>query len=131
MIQAGPECHITATEMAVNRRKWLVFTSDKSFDALIHNFLRCSGGDDMGDRALSCGQSGNAWHRASLADRENRRRAAMRANSGSGESKSNQRDPTLRDRERARGKSGEAITGEKKAGTTANRKPARSQTGSP
>lgn len=38
----------------------------------------------------------------------------MRDNSGKGESKNNLRDPTLKEHERARGVSGEAIQGEKK-----------------
>jgi hypothetical protein len=49
----------------------------------------------------------------------------MRDNSGSGESKNNNRNPTLRDHERERGRSGEAITGDKKAGSEPDRKPAR------
>lgn len=47
----------------------------------------------------------------------------MRDNSGQGESKNNNHDPTLRDKERARGVSGEAIHGEKKAARPAERKP--------
>ena len=38
----------------------------------------------------------------------------MRGNSGQGRSKNNLHDPTLRDKERERGVSGEAIHGEKK-----------------
>ena len=46
----------------------------------------------------------------------------MRSNSGSGKSSNNRGNPTLEDHERARGRSGEAITGEKKsAGGTPNR----------
>lgn len=40
----------------------------------------------------------------------------MRSNSGQGESSNNNRNPTLRDHERAKGVSGEAIHGEKKKG---------------
>ena len=39
----------------------------------------------------------------------------MRDNSGSGKSQNNMHDVTLRDREREKGVSGEAIQGEKKA----------------
>ena len=39
----------------------------------------------------------------------------MRDNSGSGKSSNNSGDPTLKEHERARGVSGEAITGEQKA----------------
>ena len=39
----------------------------------------------------------------------------MRDNSGSGKSSNNNHDPTLRDHEREKGVSGEAIRGEKKA----------------
>ena len=45
----------------------------------------------------------------------------MRDNSGSGKSQNNNHDPTLRDKERERGVSGEAIHGEKKAGRPADR----------
>lgn len=45
----------------------------------------------------------------------------MRDNSGKGESSNNNRNPTLRDHERAQGHSGEAIVGEKKAGTGGER----------
>jgi hypothetical protein len=45
----------------------------------------------------------------------------MRSNSGQGESSNNNRNPTLKDHERAQGRSGEAIAGEKKAGTSADR----------
>ncbi|HEV2748263.1 MAG TPA: hypothetical protein VGW34_13305 [Allosphingosinicella sp.] len=41
----------------------------------------------------------------------------MRDNSGGGKSSNNRGNPTLRDHERARGTSGEAIHGEKKAGS--------------
>ena len=46
----------------------------------------------------------------------------MRDNSGQGESSNNNRDPTLRDAERARGVSGEAIHGEARKGREADRK---------
>jgi hypothetical protein len=49
----------------------------------------------------------------------------MRSNSGQGEGTNNNRNPTLRDHERARGHSGEAIQGEKKAGRPADRTSAR------
>ena len=49
----------------------------------------------------------------------------MRGNSGSGKGKNNNHDVTLRDHERAKGVSGNAIQGEKKAGSTADRKTAR------
>jgi len=45
----------------------------------------------------------------------------MRENSGRGEGTNNNRNPTLRDEERARGRSGEAIHGEKKAASAADR----------
>jgi len=45
----------------------------------------------------------------------------MRDNSGQGEGTNNNRNPTLRDHERDRGRSGEAIQGEKKSGTEADR----------
>ena len=45
----------------------------------------------------------------------------MRSNSGKDESSNNNRNPTLRDHERARGHSGEAILGEKKSGKPADR----------
>ena len=45
----------------------------------------------------------------------------MRSNSGRDESSNNNRDPTLRDRERAKGVSGAAIHGEKKIGSQADR----------
>lgn len=48
----------------------------------------------------------------------------MRTNSGKGEGNNNLHDPTLKEQERARGKSGEAITGEKKADRPADRTPA-------
>ena len=40
----------------------------------------------------------------------------MRSNSGSGDSNNNLRDPTLRDREREQGKSGEASLEDKEPG---------------
>ena len=54
----------------------------------------------------------------------------MRSNSGKGESSNNNRNPTLRDHERAHGHSGEAITGEKKAATGADRIDSRDKQGS-
>ena len=51
----------------------------------------------------------------------------MRSNSGKGEAKNNNRNPTLREHEQARGKSGEAITGGKKAGGQPGRKHARDE----
>ena len=45
----------------------------------------------------------------------------MRDNSGQGESSNNNRNPTLRDAERARGVSGEAIHGEARKGSEADR----------
>jgi hypothetical protein len=54
----------------------------------------------------------------------------MRANSGSGKSKNNNRNPTLRDHERGQGHSGEAITGDKKAARGGKRTEARGK-GSP
>ena len=45
----------------------------------------------------------------------------MRDNSGQGKSSNNNRNPTLKEHERERGKSGEAITGKKKAGGEPNR----------
>ena len=41
----------------------------------------------------------------------------MRSNSGRGESSNNLHDPTLRDKERAKGVSGEAVLEKKKAGS--------------
>ena len=49
----------------------------------------------------------------------------MRSNSGSGEATNNNRNPTLRDHERAKGVSGEAIHGEKKRATKPDRTSAR------
>jgi hypothetical protein len=49
----------------------------------------------------------------------------MRANSGGGKSQNNNHNPTLKDHERAKGVSGNAIQGEKKASTGADRKSAR------
>lgn len=51
----------------------------------------------------------------------------MRENSGGGDSSNNNLDPTLRDLERERGRSGEAIHGEKKSGNEADRTSARKQ----
>ena len=45
----------------------------------------------------------------------------MREHSGQAEGKNNNRNPTLRDRERAGGTSGEAIHGEKKSATGKDR----------
>ena len=45
----------------------------------------------------------------------------MRSNSGQGESSNNLHDPTLRDKEREKGVSGEALLKEKKAGTAPSR----------
>ncbi len=45
----------------------------------------------------------------------------MREHSGA-EGKNNNRNPTLRDAERAKGQSGEAVTGEKLKGGTPSRK---------
>jgi hypothetical protein len=49
----------------------------------------------------------------------------MRDNSGSGESSGNNRDPTLRDHERARGRSGEAVHAGKQEDAAADRTSAR------
>ena len=49
----------------------------------------------------------------------------MRANSGSGEGHNNNHDPTLKEHERAQGRSGEAIVGEQKVGKAADRKSSR------
>ena len=54
----------------------------------------------------------------------------MRSNSGSGESSNNRGNPTLEEHERAKGRSGEAIHGEKKAGTSADRIDTRDKQGS-
>jgi hypothetical protein len=51
----------------------------------------------------------------------------MRDNSGQGDSSNNNRNPTLRDQERAHGTSGEAIRREKKQGTGADRTSSRKQ----
>ena len=51
----------------------------------------------------------------------------MRSNSGGGESKNNNHDPTLRDQEAARGKSGEAITGAKKVQSEPSRQGSREE----
>lgn len=45
----------------------------------------------------------------------------MRSNSGGGKSSNNRGDPTLEEHERGNGRSGAAIHGEKKAGTSADR----------
>ncbi|MDB5693674.1 MAG: hypothetical protein JWO81_2737 [Alphaproteobacteria bacterium] len=49
----------------------------------------------------------------------------MRSNSGGGESSNNRGNPTLEEHERVRGRSGEAIQGEKKAATEPDRQSAR------
>jgi hypothetical protein len=46
---------------------------------------------------------------------------SMRSNSGSGKSSNNRGNPTLEEHERAHGRSGAAIQGEKKAGRSADR----------
>ena len=51
----------------------------------------------------------------------------MRDNSGGGKSQNNMRDPTVRDHERAKGTSGEAIHGEKKVGSNARRTESREE----
>ena len=45
----------------------------------------------------------------------------MRSNSGRGESSNNLHDPTLRDKERAKGVSGQAVLEKKKAGNEPSR----------
>lgn len=45
----------------------------------------------------------------------------MRDNSGQGDSENNLHDPTLKDKEREKGTSGEAIQGEKKKAQPASR----------
>lgn len=45
----------------------------------------------------------------------------MRSNSGQGKSSNNRGNPTLEEHERAHGRSGAAIHGEKKAGTSGDR----------
>ena len=49
----------------------------------------------------------------------------MRDNSGKGESVNNLHDPTLKEKEREQGKSGEAIHGEKKVDAEPSRKSSR------
>lgn len=49
----------------------------------------------------------------------------MRDNSGGGKSQNNNHNPTMRDHEKAKGVSGNAIMGEKKSATSADRKSAR------
>ena len=49
----------------------------------------------------------------------------MRSNSGNGTSQNNNHNPTLKEHERAKGVSGNAIQGEKKAGSSPDRKTAR------
>lgn len=50
----------------------------------------------------------------------------MRSNSGLGKSKNNLHDPTLKEHEHERGRSGEAITGEKKIDAEPSRTKSRS-----
>jgi hypothetical protein len=50
-----------------------------------------------------------------------RRRPDMRENSGQGDGTNNNRNPTLRDHERAAGRSGEAIHGDRKKSSAADR----------
>jgi hypothetical protein len=45
----------------------------------------------------------------------------MRSNSGSGKSSNNRGNPTLEEHERAHGRSGAALHGDKKAGASADR----------
>ena len=45
----------------------------------------------------------------------------MRSNSGQGKSSNNRGNPTLEEHEQAKGRSGAAIHGDKKAGTSADR----------
>ncbi len=52
----------------------------------------------------------------------------MRDNSGNGKSSNNRGNPTLEEHEQARGRSGEAITGDKKVGGQARRGESRSKT---
>jgi hypothetical protein len=56
-----------------------------------------------------------------------KRRKAMRTNSGGGKAKNNNHNPTLRDHENARGKSGEAIQGSKKVAAQPSRKESRTE----
>jgi hypothetical protein len=49
----------------------------------------------------------------------------MQGNSGNGKSKNNNHNPALRDHEREKGHSGEAIIGSKKVDATPSRKPSR------
>ena len=51
----------------------------------------------------------------------------MRDNSGSGKSKNNNHDPTLKEHERERGSSGEAIVGERKRAEPASREESRTE----
>ena len=53
----------------------------------------------------------------------------MRENSGNGKGTNNNHNPTMKDHERAKGVSGNAIQGEKKSAASADRKSAR-KTGS-
>jgi hypothetical protein len=55
----------------------------------------------------------------------------MRSNSGNGKSSNIRGNPTLEEHEQARGRSGEAITGDKKVGGEPNRTESRSDRGSP
>ena len=54
----------------------------------------------------------------------------MRGNSGSGKGKNNNSNPTLRDHERGNGRSGEAISGDKKVASGGKRTESRGK-GSP
>lgn len=53
----------------------------------------------------------------------------MRGNSGNGKSSNNRGNPGLEEQEQARGRSGMAITGEKKTGSQPSRKESRSDSG--
>jgi hypothetical protein len=57
---------------------------------------------------------------------DSQRRESMRSNSGRGKSQNNRGNPTLEEHERERGRSGEAITGEKKVDAEPSREKARS-----
>ncbi|HEX8222524.1 MAG TPA: hypothetical protein VF605_01760 [Allosphingosinicella sp.] len=54
----------------------------------------------------------------------------MRSNSGQGKSSNNRGNPTLEEHERASGRSGQAIAGEKKAATGTDRLSPRDKQGS-
>jgi hypothetical protein len=55
----------------------------------------------------------------------------MRSNSGGGKSSNNRGNPTLEEHEAAHGRSGAAITGDKKVSGIPNRDSARTKSGSP